>query len=154
MFMTVVWFRFLFNQLRKLVTFRSQLKFPQPFCWRLCYRCPMENPATWASCKWHVHGACPLGSAESLTNSHGQGWSKEGSNQEVLQWHDCVFPTWSFAWQDPKFLEVCQHLWINSWTESSNHHSMDLSVIITIPLDLMPWRFTCLFGSVESRNYL
>ena len=30
MFVTAFWFRFLFNQLQKLVTFRSQLRFPQP----------------------------------------------------------------------------------------------------------------------------
>jgi len=30
MFVTAFWFRFFFNQLRKLVTFRSQLRFPQP----------------------------------------------------------------------------------------------------------------------------
>jgi len=52
----------------------------------------MENPATWESYKLHVHGARPLGSAESLTNNHGQRRSKEWSNQEFCGSMALFFP--------------------------------------------------------------
>lgn len=154
MFVTAVWFRFFVQSAAETCHFLQPAQVSAAILLKTMLQVSngesghmgkMQMTCTWSVSPWFSR------------ITHKQPWSKTVKGvvkPRVLRWHGSVFSTWSFAWQVPQSPEVYQHLWINPWTRSNNHHSIDLFVMATILLDLRTWRFTCLFGSVEFRNQL
>jgi len=155
--MTVVWFRFLFRQLRKLVSFRSQHRFPQPAqvsatillkaMLQVSHGETGHMGKLQVTCTWNV-------SPQFSQITHKRSWStrvKGKAKQGILRWHVSVLLTWRFAWHDPQLTKILAHLEIKpvNWIQQpplrgfnwhDDHHARSRAVEIYVSLWQRSWQ--------------